>query len=100
MTSALSARTLERGICSRSNHYWSVISANVQLPELCQVGSALQVSSARVCRDTTDGASADHFMCRDEACLEQKFVVFGSELDLRAHTIEAVSSIFLSMESP
>jgi len=30
-------------------------------------------------------------MCRNEACLEQKFVVFGSELDLRAHTIETVS---------
>jgi hypothetical protein len=37
-------------------------------------------------------------MCRNEACLEQKFVVFGSELDLRAHTIETVSFRFFCLQ--
>lgn len=40
-------------------------------------------------------SSSDHFPCRQEVCLEQKFVVFGSELDLRAHTIEVVSLYLL-----
>lgn len=31
----------------------------------------------------------DHFVCPEPACLEQKFVVFGSELDLKAHQLEA-----------
>ncbi|KAI9664992.1 MAG: hypothetical protein M1821_006440 [Bathelium mastoideum] len=30
----------------------------------------------------------DHFLCRDKECLEQKFVVFASEMDLRAHQLE------------
>ncbi|KAF4127007.1 E3 ubiquitin-protein ligase ZNF598, partial [Geosmithia morbida] len=34
----------------------------------------------------------DHFLCRDEACLEKKFVVFESELDLQAHNLEDHSS--------
>ncbi|ORX38336.1 hypothetical protein BD324DRAFT_578052 [Kockovaella imperatae] len=29
----------------------------------------------------------DHFPCNEPQCVEQKFVVFGSEMDLRAHTI-------------
>lgn len=31
----------------------------------------------------------DHFVCPEPSCLEQKFVVFGSELDLKAHQLEA-----------
>ncbi|CCG80835.1 LIM domain and RING finger protein C1223.01 [Taphrina deformans PYCC 5710] len=31
----------------------------------------------------------DHFKCPDQRCLDQKFVVFGSELDLKAHQLEA-----------
>lgn len=30
----------------------------------------------------------DHFPCMDRECLEKKFVVFGSEMDLKAHQIE------------
>ncbi|KAF1953880.1 hypothetical protein CC80DRAFT_494136 [Byssothecium circinans] len=30
-----------------------------------------------------------HFMCPDRECLEKKFVVFDSEMDLKAHQIEA-----------
>jgi E3 ubiquitin-protein ligase ZNF598 len=31
----------------------------------------------------------DHFPCLDTECLEKKFVVFGSEMDLKAHQLEA-----------
>ena len=31
----------------------------------------------------------DHFVCGEPACIEQKFVVFGSEIDLKAHQLEA-----------
>ncbi|KAE9970147.1 hypothetical protein EG327_010367 [Venturia inaequalis] len=31
----------------------------------------------------------DHFQCPDRECLEKKFVVFDSEMDLKAHQIEA-----------
>lgn len=30
----------------------------------------------------------DHFMCPDQECLEKKFVVFDSEMDLKAHQLE------------
>ncbi|KIW03400.1 uncharacterized protein PV09_05605 [Verruconis gallopava] len=30
----------------------------------------------------------DHFLCPDRECLEKKFVVFGSEMDLKAHQIQ------------
>lgn len=30
----------------------------------------------------------DHFMCADQECMEKKFVVFGSEMDLKAHQLE------------
>lgn len=30
----------------------------------------------------------DHFLCPDSECLEKKFVVFDSEMDLKAHQIE------------
>ncbi|KAG8525272.1 uncharacterized protein KY384_008916 [Bacidia gigantensis] len=30
----------------------------------------------------------DHFMCPDQECLEKKFVVFESEMDLKAHQLE------------
>ena len=30
----------------------------------------------------------DHFLCLERQCLDQKFVVFGSELDLKAHRME------------
>ncbi|KAI1495451.1 hypothetical protein F5X99DRAFT_403518 [Biscogniauxia marginata] len=29
----------------------------------------------------------DHFLCLDRECLEKKFVVFGSEMDLKAHQL-------------
>ncbi|KOS21216.1 LIM domain and RING finger protein [Escovopsis weberi] len=29
----------------------------------------------------------DHFLCPDRGCLEKKFVVFGSELDMQAHQL-------------
>ena len=29
----------------------------------------------------------EHFLCKDRECLEKKFVVFESEMDLRAHTV-------------
>ena len=31
----------------------------------------------------------DHYLCADKECLEKKFVVFGSEMDLKAHQLEA-----------
>ena len=31
----------------------------------------------------------DHFLCPDRECLEKKFVVFESEMDLKAHQVEA-----------
>lgn len=31
----------------------------------------------------------DHFLCPDKECLEKKFVVFESEIDLKAHQVEA-----------
>ncbi|CAI7672489.1 unnamed protein product [Penicillium bialowiezense] len=33
--------------------------------------------------------SKDHFTCLDQECLEKKFVVFESQMDLKAHQIEA-----------
>lgn len=30
----------------------------------------------------------DHFLCADQECLEKKFVVFESEMDLKAHQLE------------
>ena len=30
----------------------------------------------------------DHFLCADKECLEKKFVVFGSAMDLKAHQLE------------
>ena len=33
--------------------------------------------------------SKDHFLCPDKECLDKKFVVFGSEIDLKAHQLEA-----------
>ena len=30
----------------------------------------------------------DHFLCTDKECLEKKFVVFGSAMDLKAHQLE------------
>ncbi|KAI9785230.1 MAG: hypothetical protein M1816_000478 [Peltula sp. TS41687] len=30
----------------------------------------------------------DHFLCSDQECLEKKFVVFDSEIDLKAHQLE------------
>jgi hypothetical protein len=30
----------------------------------------------------------DHFLCLDQECLDKKFVVFGSEMDLKAHQLE------------
>lgn len=34
----------------------------------------------------------DHFLCSDRECLEKKFVVFGSELDLKAHQLSEHSN--------
>lgn len=31
----------------------------------------------------------DHFLCREQECLDNKFVVFDTEIDLRAHTLKA-----------
>ena len=31
----------------------------------------------------------DHFLCADQECMDKKFVVFGSEMDLKAHQLEA-----------
>jgi hypothetical protein len=31
----------------------------------------------------------DHFVCPDQECLEKKFVVFDSDMDLKAHQLEA-----------
>jgi hypothetical protein len=31
----------------------------------------------------------DHFLCPDKECLEKKFVVFDSEMDFKAHNLEA-----------
>ncbi|KAF2669655.1 hypothetical protein BT63DRAFT_373486 [Microthyrium microscopicum] len=31
----------------------------------------------------------DHYVCLDQECLEKKFVVFESEMDLRAHQLES-----------
>ncbi|KAH8815469.1 hypothetical protein F5884DRAFT_179933 [Xylogone sp. PMI_703] len=30
----------------------------------------------------------DHYLCSDKECLEKKFIVFGSEMDLKAHQLE------------
>ncbi|KAL9098820.1 MAG: hypothetical protein Q9163_005590 [Psora crenata] len=32
--------------------------------------------------------NSDHFLCRDQECLDKKFVVFDSEMDLKAHQLE------------
>ncbi|KAI0189285.1 hypothetical protein F4808DRAFT_445585 [Astrocystis sublimbata] len=34
-----------------------------------------------------DHFNQDHFLCSDRECLEKKFVVFASELDLKAHQL-------------
>ncbi|KAH7027239.1 uncharacterized protein B0I36DRAFT_364475 [Microdochium trichocladiopsis] len=34
-----------------------------------------------------DHFKKDHFLCYDRECLEKKFVVFGSEMDLKAHQL-------------
>lgn len=39
-------------------------------------------------RSLEDHFRADHYMCLDRACQEKKFVVFGSEMDLKAHQLE------------
>ena len=33
--------------------------------------------------------SKDHFLCADQECMDKKFVVFESEMDLKAHQLEA-----------
>ena len=33
--------------------------------------------------------SKDHFLCPDQECIDKKFVVFESEMDLKAHQLEA-----------
>ncbi|KAK2746859.1 hypothetical protein FQN57_002901 [Myotisia sp. PD_48] len=33
--------------------------------------------------------SKDHFLCLDKECLEKKFIVFDSQLDLKAHQLES-----------
>ncbi|KAI9655648.1 MAG: hypothetical protein M1831_004800 [Alyxoria varia] len=33
--------------------------------------------------------SKDHYLCPDQECLEKKFVVFESQMDLKAHQLEA-----------
>lgn len=33
--------------------------------------------------------SKDHFRCADQECMDKKFVVFESEMDLKAHQLEA-----------
>ena len=30
----------------------------------------------------------EHYPCKQRACLEQKFVVFGTEMDLKGHMVE------------
>ena len=32
---------------------------------------------------------SDHFLCADQECMDKKFVVFESEMDLKAHQLEA-----------
>ncbi|KAI0854837.1 hypothetical protein F4860DRAFT_498189 [Xylaria cubensis] len=34
-----------------------------------------------------DHFKKDHYMCPDRECIEKKFVVFGSEMDLKAHQL-------------
>lgn len=34
----------------------------------------------------------DHFLCSDQECLDKKFVVFESEMDLKAHQLEVHSN--------
>ncbi|CUS14537.1 unnamed protein product [Tuber aestivum] len=36
----------------------------------------------------------DHFMCGEQECLDKKFVVFDSEMDLKAHQLEVHPSLF------
>lgn len=36
-----------------------------------------------------DHFQRDHFLCLDQECLDKKFVVFESQMDLKAHQIEA-----------
>ncbi|CAZ83632.1 unnamed protein product [Tuber melanosporum] len=37
--------------------------------------------------------SNDHFMCGEQGCLDKKFVVFDSEMDLKAHQLEVHPSL-------
>jgi hypothetical protein len=37
---------------------------------------------------------ADHFMCDDRECLEKKFVVFETELDLKAHRLSEHPGVY------
>lgn len=36
-------------------------------------------------------SSHSHHPCTEQICLEKKFVVFGSEVDLKAHMVNEVS---------
>ncbi|KAJ4300986.1 hypothetical protein N0V90_003075 [Kalmusia sp. IMI 367209] len=38
--------------------------------------------------DLEDHFRKDHFLCPDRECLEKKFIVFDSEMDLKAHQLE------------
>ncbi|KAJ1944365.1 hypothetical protein FBU59_002619 [Linderina macrospora] len=39
-----------------------------------------------------DHFNSDHFPCRQQLCIDRKFVVFGNELDLQAHELEVHGS--------
>ncbi|KAJ1957283.1 hypothetical protein EC988_000909 [Linderina pennispora] len=39
-----------------------------------------------------DHFNTDHFPCRQQTCIDRKFVVFGNELDLQAHELETHGS--------
>ncbi|KAJ2717306.1 hypothetical protein H4R19_000058 [Coemansia spiralis] len=43
--------------------------------------------------------NADHFPCKHPACLERKFVVFESELDLQSHDLQEHSSSITSQRA-
>ncbi len=42
-----------------------------------------------------EARSSDHYPCMQPVCLEKKFQVFPSEMDLRAHMVSEVCQIFM-----
>ncbi|KAL2261660.1 hypothetical protein VTK26DRAFT_3675 [Humicola hyalothermophila] len=54
---------------------------------ICDRNDARQPHYYRDYNELEEHFKRDHFLCMDRECLEKKFVVFGSEMDLKAHQL-------------